>query len=155
LRNNEGREAIVAYKYTDRDGDTLRLERNGSPICANGFYVHATNTADDRFVTIRIEDDDAPAVALAILEAAGKGGSDAEWYEGQAVANLKEHVRLRDAAHAREVEDTKVQAFRDTFHEAVDEPMEVMDWGAMDERLKESWRKRYRAITEHLGVTEA
>ena len=88
------------YEYTDDDGDNLHVE---SSTVFGQTYI---GTAQDNgpATGVLIHNEDAPAIALAILEAAGHGGSEAAGFVRGQVEALAKKTK-------REAEDAKVVEF--------------------------------------------
>ncbi|WGH20342.1 hypothetical protein SEA_MAGUCO_50 [Arthrobacter phage MaGuCo] len=147
------REALTVTKidetFTDRDGDDLRVETAGP--AEFGAYI---KTPDDGAYASR---DDAPAVALAILRAAGftdrtGGGNETPYFVARAVRNLTSYAA--NQARQAEAEAEKLAADKAAAEKADAEKLDAEAlalWqaspgGRGDTRLPVAVRDKYRAI---------
>ena len=98
--------------------------------------------------------DDAPSVALAILEAAGieyvtmaEACNPAIYIspERLAVTRLQEWKRLHDKRAERDAEDAKVREWRKSDQEARGVNPEAFPWENLPPNERASWASRYRA----------
>ena len=96
-----------------------------------------------------ITPEDAPAVALAILEAAdcGKAG---RIRLSRAMIALVEHISAEKERAEREAEDPKVREFREASMSAIatvfnESNADSKGWDGLSEAGREGWRARYRA----------
>ena len=95
------------YEYTDPDGDMLKVESDelepGSRPAVSLFHRSQYG------VSAPVED--APAIALAILEAAGLADQDSPKRVPSAIRRLKMHEARRKLDAEREALDDKVRAY--------------------------------------------
>ena len=100
---------------------------------------------------VSFPDDEAPAVALAILEAAGIREDDTSRPNlSSALVNLQVHEAHRKDNAAREALDAKVAEFRELSLSAIalvfrDSNSQAKVWSALSNEGREGWRARYRA----------
>ena len=126
------------YEYTDADNDSLHVWESNED---GKTYV---GTVEDKgpATGVMIRNEDAPAVALAILEAAGiEGWNCSDDRLASAVIALTEHKRQQDAKAEREAEDAKVRAWWDETRYG---HTTSLCWGHMGESAHEDVRKQYR-----------
>lgn len=93
--------------------------------------------------------DDAPAVALAVLEAAGIDGKQSS-HAHHAARALMDHESVRQLEAEREAEDAKAREFRESSLSAIasvfnESNVDAKEWSALSETGRESWYARYRA----------
>ena len=119
----------MSFEYIDADGDTL-------DVLAWGDGVRLEQSA----LVVDIIPEDAPAVALAILEAAGID-DDSEMFAASAVRNLRRVAEIRAEKAEREAEDAKVRAWWDETRYG---HTTSLCWGHMGESAHEDVRKQYR-----------
>ena len=136
----------------DIHGNRYKIEASG---CGAGtVYVEFMRNNPSRWIA----GEDAPAVALAILEAAGwnDDGPDHDEYDPANVilTNLRDIVQdLADEkrrAQKREAEDAKVRAFRESSLSAIASVFhgsrtDDEDWAGLSGTGREGWRAHYRA----------
>lgn len=111
--------------FTDADGDDLRVKTENEVL---GAYVLAESGG------VYVSADDAPAVALAILEAAGHDattGPSTSYMTARAVRNLREGLRMKAAREAREA-DKAAQAEAEAKAQAEREAADAADLAALD-----------------------
>jgi len=120
------------YEYTDRDGDHMSVEK--SKDGHGDVFIVAHNDTNAHAVAVRVED--APAVALAILEAAG----NVDINSLEATNRLREFVNLQNAQAEREAEDAKVRAWWDETRYG---HTTSLAWCHMGESAHEDVRKQY------------
>ena len=103
----------MSYEYTDEHGDSLLVRS-----VIEGEFLVKVGHGSGHGAGISIPNEDAPAVALAILEAAGVTPSigyhpDAtpEEFESAAAFYLREAINKRSKQAEREAEDAKVREF--------------------------------------------
>ena len=129
----------MSYEYTDCDDARLRVEAfRGSRV---GEQVHITTSRDGAYV----RPEDAPAVALAILEAAGLapyevGCTADRYFAHEAVDKLRDAVQFRKDQAERDAEDAKVRAWWDETRYG---HTTALAWGHMGESAHEDVRKQY------------
>jgi hypothetical protein len=96
------------YEYTDDDNDSLHVWESNE----DGKTYVGTVEHEGPATGVMVRNEDAPAVALAILEAAGiEGWNYSDDRLASAVVALTEHKRQQDAKAEREAEDAKVREF--------------------------------------------
>lgn len=134
------------YEYTDRDKDKL-IVVNAARYKSDILYVGVMRRDQEFGVDVRNED--APAIALAILEAAGcdKAGKTRL---SRAMIALIEHSSAEKVRAEREAEDAKVREFRESSLSAIasvfnGSNVDAKEWAALSETGRESWYARYRA----------
>uniref|UniRef100_UPI003F4947CA hypothetical protein n=1 Tax=Arthrobacter silvisoli TaxID=2291022 RepID=UPI003F4947CA len=108
----------MIYKYFDRDGTVIRVEpRIGANDEAYIDMRHGTSSYNN---IASIPRDDAPALALAILEASGIGQGDCEMADlADAVQRLRRHTVADAEAKARADNEAKLDAEALTFCNAL------------------------------------
>lgn len=140
------------YEYTDRDSDKLVVNRAIS--VSGAVYIHAGHGSHE--ISVRIEDDEAPALALAVLTAAGigyKAYQPGEMRDLTDVAHdaLVRHQRKRAEAQAREAEDAEVRKWMQTRYEAESglRGRPILDyWNDLTDVELDQERCQYRAARE-------
>lgn len=136
------------YTYTDHDGDKITI------ISPDGPYVSFEIASEDAFGAVSAKAEDAPAIALAILEAAGIREDDTSRPNlSSALVNLQVHEAHRKDDAAREALDAKVAEFRELSLSAIalafrDSNSRPKVWSALPNEGREGWRARYRAARE-------
>ena len=133
------------YEYTDDDNDGLHVE---SSIVFGQTYV-GTVQDNGPATGVLIHTEDAPAIALAILEAAGikpawdeQAQGNPERWASKAVEALTYSVKHRAEIAEREAEDAKVDNWR-TFNRLRGQ-VEVA-WKCLSEYERNEWRTNYNA----------
>lgn len=101
-------------------------------------------------ITVPVRDEEAPAVALAILEAAGLapyevGCTADRFFAHEAVNKLRDAVRSRKDQAEREAEDAKV---RDYYNRALPRTLQRAAWDELSPEAHEFYRESYRAARE-------
>ena len=133
----------MPYTYTDRHGDELNVPQHPDKVRLE---------VPGRLIDI--EPEDAPAVALAILEAAGIDSTlEPKWCDGPheaAAYYLAQHQDEKRQEAEREAEDAKVREFRESSLSAFasvfsDSNYDSTGWEGLSETGREGWRTRYRA----------
>lgn len=109
-------------------------------------------------ITVPVRDEDAPALALALLEQAGVKEIDPTTVNASATPErlalywLYQWQGLRKAQSEQEAFDAEVAAFRLNQFKAQSrrpDPSKVADaWADMDDESRELWRSEYRAARE-------
>lgn len=126
------------YEYTRPDrSHTFTVNQHTTGDVLIRFTLYGTDHVSD---TRAIRAEDAPAVALAILEAAGIDGGQSS-HAHHAVRALHDHEAARAAEAERETEDAKVRAFAAAIHQGPG--VIVGDYGVSDQA-----RRQYRAARE-------
>lgn len=133
------------YKYIDPDGDTLKVRPSYS---IKGALITARGIAGP---SVAVPTEDAPAVALAILEAAGY--DNANHGPGYVARILRVEVEAIERKAEREAEDAKVREFRESSLSAIasvfnESNVDAKEWVALSGTGRESWYARYRAARE-------
>lgn len=138
------------------------MKKFKSPICHSDYEFSVENGVAGVRVAIAGEGDclnmflapsDAPAIALAILEAAGFVG-DETMFTGLAVANLRDHIEEQERVTAEAKDKAKLEAeardFYDAYHSAADWPYQ--DWVMLEERYKAQFLAVARKAREMKGA---
>lgn len=137
----------MSYEYTDHTGFHL-LVREG---VKDHIYID-TEAPDRTFQGVLVKREDAPAVALAILDAAGVEPIDPDIPGASAAPDslalywLYQWAGLRKATAEREAEDAKVDEYRTLIMSAID--IVAPAWSGLTDDSKDGWRKKYRAARE-------
>ena len=136
----------MSYRLT-RDGQELEISPD-----VDHDHVYITIGDDDEKYIFAAWHDDAPAVALAILEASGvdygryvtmpPASDDIDELCASAAQTLRLAVRQRANKAEREAEDAKVDNWR-TFNRLRGQ-VEVA-WKCLSEYERDKWRTNYRA----------
>lgn len=117
------------------------------------FVVVSAEHLNDVNVAVAVQDEDTPAVALAILEAAGFSddlGSDSP-PELVSAMRLLGQYKVKVAREAeREAEDAKVREFRESSLSAIasvfnESNIDAKEWAALSKTGRASWHARYEA----------
>lgn len=126
--------AMTLLNHIDAEGDELRID----PYDENVALVRATESAVD--ASVYVDHDAAPAVALAILEAAGWTRHDGD--VGEAIENLDSYV------HPEEDERIDAEALAMLNAAFTSRGMEPVH--ALPEQIADFWRAAaYAARTIH------
>lgn len=115
-------------------------ERDGTTSVDLAIYNPRTQAVTRTYVI----NEDAPAVALAILEAAGI--TDGPGPLCAAFTYLGQHIRENAEAQAREQEDAKVRAFAKTQNPGA--AIHDLPTGEIPIGMMERWRRDYHAARE-------
>lgn len=142
---------MSTYEYTDRNGRKLRTSMNArSEVCVQS--VGATDA-----VTVVVPTEDAPAVALAILEAAGH--RPAAWQDLSSLTADERlqlsmyHLKQSEARRARDKERAE-QAEREAEDAKVREFFLALNPGnfiAADVEVDDRVREQYRAARNYFA----
>jgi hypothetical protein len=131
---------MSTYEYTDRDEDTLVVDTGETDYPS--VYLDAPSG-------VYIPNEDAPALALAILEAAGYTGDDnysVHTAEG-AVRVLRRHIEEQTAKKAEAEEAKKL----DEEAKALCDSTPYGDWDTNSDNGKDFWRGIARKARELHG----
>lgn len=131
------------YEYTDTNDSLIKI---GPTISNDQVFIQIRDV--EVSIAGYVRNEDAPAIALAILEAAGHGAAS-YCFEGHAVDNLRAAIRERAKEAEREAEEAKVAAYRLHQFKAQNRnpnpELEADTWKDMGEASKDLWRNEYRA----------
>ena len=142
----------MSFEYTDPNGDTINILPG---IDDGNVWVEVGHHETGWVMSVAHED--APAAALAILEAAGVDPDNAfgvDIYAADACGLLQAWKRKTEQKRAeqakRESEDAKVRGFRESSLSAFasvfsDSNYDSTGWEGLSETGREGWRARYRA----------
>ena len=128
----------MRYEYTDRDGDEIAVAGD-----ENGVIVGITNERE--YNNILVAKEQAPALALAVLEAAGYSGTSKD-NVGDSVYLLTYHVKEQAAAAAeaadREALEREAKAIYEGYRDA--SVFILVPWTELNEG-KKPWLAAARA----------
>lgn len=136
----------MSYQFIDYDGDKLWLAESGTTESVIIGTIRASREVPDS-IGVRVPNTHAPALALAILDAAGYGKTQAAGFvRGQVDALVKQAEQ--------EAEDIKVSEFRESSLAAIasvfkDSNAQRKGWDSLPEDGRRGWRARYQAARKH------
>lgn len=135
----------TTYTHTDKDGDQIEVvtypDDPAPTILATG---------QGRWAEVEFTEEDAPALALAILEAAGYENGKGEWGDhiSLAISHLKVHANEQAAKKAEAEEAKKL----DEEARALCDSTKYGGWDVINDIGKDYWRQIARAARELYGV---
>ena len=121
---------MTPYQHIDGDGDALTVYAD------TGYASVYAHTAGQPSVCVEVTKEDAPAFALAILEAAGYSIESAHSM-GSAVRELKDHLHAQSVLAEREQLDKEAEALFEAFR--VVDLCNLNHWGGLADVYKKPW----------------
>lgn len=129
---------------TNSSGDSVTV----SDTASAKFVVKAYDDAEQNYAPAYVANTDAPALALAILEAAGYAGRTGETYICAAVDSLHYHIEEQAEAKEQKALDREAEALYAAYATAASYTPRNWAVEGFSEDLKDRWRALARKARE-------